>query len=314
MVPEVSICIPAYRQRELLKQALDSVIMQNFSDYEIIITDDTPGNQIEVLIKEYNNPKIRYDKNLVALGSPANWNKAIECASGEFIKILHHDDYFTSADSLGKFVKLLKDNPKADFAFSGTEIDLVQTGLKKKYFCSMQDFVKLKKSPELLLYKNYVGAPSATIIRRRALTAFDPELKWLVDIDWYIKLIRANSRIIYTKEPLICTVHGSEGQVTQEVQLLKEVQLKEHVLLLERIAEFSDIDKFAVQFQLLFHKFSVNSIVELEKIIPIPACIFSFIKKAIEHKDDAVLLNKIKYWSKKYTFGDLVYDIKRRLK
>jgi cellulose synthase/poly-beta-1,6-N-acetylglucosamine synthase-like glycosyltransferase len=42
--PRVSICIPAYEQPDYLKVTLDSIIMQDFDDYEIVITDDSTPN------------------------------------------------------------------------------------------------------------------------------------------------------------------------------------------------------------------------------------------------------------------------------
>lgn len=108
---KVSICIPAYNNEVSLKRCLDSVLIQDFEDYEIVITDDSPSNVIAQLVSGYNNSKIHYYKNTENLGSPENWNRALSLAKGEYIKIIHHDDWFSSNDSLDKFVALLDTNP-----------------------------------------------------------------------------------------------------------------------------------------------------------------------------------------------------------
>ena len=90
---------------------------------------DNFGNQLNYI---HHNP---------SLGSPANWNYALKQAKGAYIKIMHHDDYFTNPDSLSEFVALLDSNPKASFAFSATKIDLLQLNMIKYHYCSMKKSV-----------------------------------------------------------------------------------------------------------------------------------------------------------------------------
>jgi glycosyltransferase involved in cell wall biosynthesis len=47
----VSICIPTYKQTEYLKKCLESILAQDFKDYELIISDDTPDDTIELFLK-----------------------------------------------------------------------------------------------------------------------------------------------------------------------------------------------------------------------------------------------------------------------
>jgi len=118
ITPKVSILIPAYNQPQYLRDALTSIKYQTFKDFEVIITDDSCDNSMESIVDEYPELDIKYYKNPVRLGSPRNWNEAIGKSSGEYIKFLHHDDWFTNTDGLQLFVQALDDNPQADFAFS----------------------------------------------------------------------------------------------------------------------------------------------------------------------------------------------------
>ena len=99
---KVSICIPSYKCANLLKKCLDSISIQTFTDYEIVISDDTSDDEIRELVYSYSNLPILYTKNIKPLGSPKNWNKAIKSATGEYIKIMHRDDWFTCSQSLAK--------------------------------------------------------------------------------------------------------------------------------------------------------------------------------------------------------------------
>ena len=85
----VSICIPAYKRADFLERCLDSILQQSFQQYEIVITDDSPTDELKSLSGK--DERIVYVKNEQPLGSPANWNKAISLARGKYIKIMHHD-------------------------------------------------------------------------------------------------------------------------------------------------------------------------------------------------------------------------------
>src|SRR5687767_9673514 len=102
---KVSICIPAYNQVEFLRKTLNSILNQNFQDYEIIISDDFQDNSVKKLLLEFDlKGKMKYYQNNPSFGSPKNWNFSISKAQGEYIKILHHDDFFTTSECLAKFV------------------------------------------------------------------------------------------------------------------------------------------------------------------------------------------------------------------
>ncbi|MGZ4055250.1 MAG: glycosyltransferase family 2 protein, partial [Bacteroidia bacterium] len=202
-MPKVSICIPTYMQVEHLRKTLDSVKEQCFTDYELIVSDDSTDDSVKNLLQEFDfKEKIKYYKNEPSLGSPANWNFSISKAAGEYIKIIHHDDHFTSKESLEKYVKFLDNNPASSFAFSGTEIDLIALKTKKTNKCSKQKLSKISKAPDILFFSNYIGAPSATIFRNGKNIIFDTQLKWLVDVDWYIQMIQDNPEIVNTTETL----------------------------------------------------------------------------------------------------------------
>lgn len=315
-MPKVSICIPAYNQVEYLRKTLQSVIEQTFTDYEVIISDDSSGNAVEDLLKEFEfKNKLKYFRNTPSLGSPANWNASILKASGEYVKILHHDDFFTSPKSLGKFVDLLEKNPNASFAFSGTEINLLKFKTKKLHTCSDKKFLEMKRSPEILFFANYIGAPSATIFRKNNSILFDEKMKWLVDVDWYIRMIEDNNNIIHTKEALICTVHGAVGQVTQSVISDKQTQISEHVYLCNKLIK-TDVDrnKYSIFFQILFHKYNIRNLDDLRAIVDVPEKLEPLFLECIRLKDKNSFSKKVNYWLKKNSFSDHLFTLKTLLK
>jgi len=296
MKPKVSICIPAYRQPALLRKVLESVRMQTFQDYELIISDDSPDDAVEVLLHQFEfKDKLRYSRNTIPLGSPANWNHVISLANGEYIKMLHTDDFFTSAQSLAKYVALLDNNPHADIAFSASEVWSLSTNEKSVYSCSEKHLKRLQNEPEFLFFKNVIGGPSATIHRNGTKIAYDTNLKWLVDIDFYIGILQQNKHIAYSNEPLICTVDGAEGQITQTVSNDKNIQIKEHVILFNKLLQKNVVvnNSFLLYFKLLFNKYNIKNIDELNKIISIPSGQTAFYERVIASLSYGMALERI---------------------
>lgn len=312
-MPKVSICIPTYKQVEYLRKTLDSIREQDFTDYEIIVSDDSPDDSVKNVLKEYDfKGKLNYFYNSPALGAPANWNFAMNKAVGDYIKIMHHDDYFTSSQSLKKFVKLLDDDPQVSFAFSATTISLLSLNTKKTHKCSSGQLKKIVSQPDALFFANYIGAPSATIVRNKKNVSFDTNLKWLVDVEWYYRLIINNAHVANTSEELICTVHGAKEQITQSVITDKEIQVKEHIYLFQKVFSNNiNLKKYSIFFQLLFDKYKVNDLNELNVIYTIPEEMKPFFLEVLRLKNNTIFVKRVVYWLKRSSLNDHIFTLKK---
>lgn len=238
---KVSICIPAYKHIGFLKRCLDSIIEQEFSDYEVVITDDSPDNSLQKFIETYSDKRIKYYKNEKALGSPKNWNEGIKRAKGEYIKILHHDDWFSSPQSLGKFVKLLEENPNANIAFSAS-CDINANNEKKTHIANETFLSSLREERETIYTGNQLGAPSVCIFRNKNYT-FDPNLIWLVDIDFYMQVITGKESFAFTPEILV-NIGVSEFQITRQCLTEAKVRISEKIYLYKKYNLNNKSDKY----------------------------------------------------------------------
>jgi glycosyltransferase involved in cell wall biosynthesis len=227
-MPLVSVCIPAYNQLSDFKKALNSVFIQEFKDYEIIVTDDSSNDEIYEFLKSNDYlHQVRYTKNNPSLGSPLNWNKAISLSAGDFIKILHHDDQFFDERSLGKFVDALLCRPGIDMVFCSVLNQDVRTGLAHLHRPSAQDLRALTLNPGVLLSGNFIGPPSAILFRSPIKHLFNKKLKWLVDIEFYIQNW-PGSRIHFIPEALIKVSCGGDDQVTRLCENDRDIHLFEY--------------------------------------------------------------------------------------
>lgn len=230
--PYFSICMPAYKQPEMIRRLLNSIQQQSFRDFEVIITDDSPGNEVEEVADSFKPYfKISYYKNLKPLGTPENWNQAIRYATGKWIKLMHQDDWFASDQSLATFYQFTNDHPGSSFFFSAFANIDAESGKKENVNCNSWQLFLLRISPLHLFKKVYVGNPSCTLIRNEQKLFYDTRLKFVVDFEFYIRCFQAGMKWKYIPFRLI-NVGFHPDQVTKFTFLVPEVQIPENNLLI----------------------------------------------------------------------------------
>ncbi|MET4081167.1 glycosyltransferase involved in cell wall biosynthesis [Pedobacter sp. UYP30] len=104
---KVSVIIPFYSNVTWLKEAVDSVLAQTFSDYEIIVVDDGSPENIKDFIEEYQ-PRIKYFKT-ENKGPAHARNYGIKEARGDYLAFLDSDDLWLK-EKLEKQVRLMEDD------------------------------------------------------------------------------------------------------------------------------------------------------------------------------------------------------------
>jgi glycosyltransferase involved in cell wall biosynthesis len=278
----VSICIPVYKQKKYLEKCLQSVLMQDFKAFELIITDDTPDDSLETFIASVlAGLNYTYRRNTPSLGAPQNWNLALEMAKGKYIKVMHHDDFFTQPDSLSKMLGVAEEQ-QADFVFSETDVWYPHMNYNRIHSVSQKLLTRLKSNPDYLFFKNVIGSPSAVLYKNTGTHFYDKQLKWLVDIDFYMSYLQKHHRLAFVKAPLICTTHETEDQLTGTVINDRVIQVKEHVLIYNKIAGSGiPVKTFSSFFEYLFRDFEVTSYQELLAIVPEAAMQEAFYKRVI---------------------------------
>ncbi len=231
----ISICIPAYKNLLFLERLLNSIAIQKFKDFEVVITDDSPDDELQQFISNYtSNFTISYHKNVEALGTPENWNAAIKHAKGMWIKLMHDDDWFSDENSLAVFAKQAQDNT-ASFIFSAYENIYLDEKKSEIVFAKPFSFGfwHLKKNIASLLSKNIIGPPSVIMHLNNGKVFYDKQLKWLVDIDFYYHSI-SSQQIVFIQQPLI-KVGLSNEQVTRSCFRIAEVEIPEYFYFMNKI-------------------------------------------------------------------------------
>lgn len=227
MLPLISICIPTYNQADKLKFLLDSIRVQTFRDFEVIVSDDSNCDDVALLCNSYSDLPISYYRNQPAKGTPENWNYAISLAKGTWIKLMHHDDYFAVPESLAKFVSFAQENEDAEFFYSRTSILYYPSNRKEDYKVDQTILKRIAEQPSYLFFKNLIGSPSVTFFRSIDILKFDNQLKWLVDIEAYLRFLKSK-KVCQINQILIETI-ASDSQLTEMMRDNPEYEITEYL-------------------------------------------------------------------------------------
>ena len=223
--PLFSICIPSYNHPELVERALQSIIIQDYKNIEVIVSDDTPDNRVKDLVSSYS-PKLNliYNQNRTPLGSPENWNKALADAKGEFIMLLHHDDWLDSPSIISTCVRQLEQNSACSILFGKSMALEKKQNVSRAYIHSFYDY------PFKLIINNIIGPPSNVVMRKKVFERYNLVYKWLVDLEFYIRLFLAGHKFLYLNEK-IAGIGVHKDQITHYCLEDGYIILKENMLI-----------------------------------------------------------------------------------
>ncbi len=118
---------------EYLREAVESILNQTYSNFEFIIVDDFSDDNSVEIIQSYNDPRITVLKNNENMGITKSLNRAMKAAKGEFVARMDADD-ISLPERFEKQVEYMKQNPSV--VVCGTWVELFGSGaeaLKEKY-------------------------------------------------------------------------------------------------------------------------------------------------------------------------------------
>ncbi len=122
MQPLISVVLPVYKpQPDFFRECIESVLSQSHPNFELVISDDSPAQHAEELLRQFGDERIRYFKNPGKKGIFQNLNHAIRQSKGEFVQIFCQDDRMYS-QLLAEQLRVLEKFPQAGFAYAQSDI------------------------------------------------------------------------------------------------------------------------------------------------------------------------------------------------
>lgn len=212
----VSVIVPNYNHAGFLKDRLDSIAIQTYGDYEVILLDDGSTDGSAETLREYTRryPVARLVLNDENSGSPfKQWEKGVGLASGDFIWIAESDDY-SEPELLEQLVRPMLEDPSIGISYcqsidvkNGIQQDRLNYTVEFTPNIWEGDFAMEGKQfvQHYLSVKNVIPNASAVVFRRSLLphVHFGPMRSMRMAGDWlfWLQLCR-HTRIHYTAQPL----------------------------------------------------------------------------------------------------------------
>lgn len=217
----LSILIPAYGYAEGVERILSGLWDEPPDELEILISDDSRDEQVSQLVADFSSRyrgKLRYTRNRPSLGAIANWNFLLEQATGEYVLLLHHDEYPLGEKFAQRVLVLLSTASEVD-VFVMECILKSPTGRDvRPHLPGMIRKLVLKYLPTYLFKRNVVGPASCLIARRALYPRFDEHLRWLVDVDAYFRLRQATGKWRVCRELKIGSTLGRKDSITASLK------------------------------------------------------------------------------------------------
>lgn len=112
LVPKVSIGLPVYNGEKYLGAAVDSILSQDFEDFDLVLCDNASTDRTAEICQAYaaRDKRVRYVRNATNIGAAPNHNRVVELATGQYFKWAAHDDV-SKPGLLKRCVEVLEQAP-----------------------------------------------------------------------------------------------------------------------------------------------------------------------------------------------------------
>ena len=183
-MPEVSVIIPTYNRKEMVQEAVESVLSQTYQDFELIVVDDGSEDGTGEVLRERFGERIVYfyQKNQGVSGAR---NRGIGISRGKYIAFLDSDDLWLRK-KLERQVQFMQQNPEAMICY--TDEIWIRKGVRvnpKKKHAKHSGWIYPQCLPLCII------SPSSALMRRELLEevgGFDPEFPVCEDYDLWLRV------------------------------------------------------------------------------------------------------------------------------
>lgn len=217
----ISICIPTYNGDKYLKECIDSILAQTYINFEIIIIDDRSTDETIKIISEYlkKDKRIVFHQNNTNMGLVGNWNKCIELAKGDWIKLVFQDDYLEPY-CLQTFIDNIDNDTILLVSKRSFILDNNASALDKKYYLSQVKTLdntgavmkgSLLFSPKTIsklavnnIALNFIAEPSLTLFKKRLIEeigCFNSDFTQICDLEFFLR-VASNFGLKYIPQQL----------------------------------------------------------------------------------------------------------------
>ena len=201
-VPAVSVILPAHNCDQYIGKAIESVLHQTFTDFELIIINDGSSDRTGEIIRSFSDPRILYHFNNSKMGLVFNLNKGIDLARGRYIARMDGDD-IAGPERFEKQITYLDNKRNVDLL--ATVVSLIdENAIPCGTWKSDERNISEKEIREYLPKDNCIAHP--TVMGKSDIFKkykYDPKQSQSEDYDLWLRMISGGVVIHKLAEPLL---------------------------------------------------------------------------------------------------------------
>jgi glycosyltransferase involved in cell wall biosynthesis len=188
----VSVIMPAYNAAKYIGEAIDSLLHQSFTDWELILVNDGSSDETLSIAQSYSDPRIKITSQ-ANQGEAGARNTGLNLATGKYISFLDADDLYLP-NALDSFVGYMEAHPDVAVAYSDgficniageplMRLTEIRAGIAEGFILE-----------SVVLSTIIITVPLCTVLRRTAVESqkfrFDQNLGYGTDWDFWIRISR----------------------------------------------------------------------------------------------------------------------------
>ena len=242
--PRVSVGIPVYNGEKFIGTAIESVLTQTWTDFELYVIDDASTDGTLDRVRRFNDPRLRIIINETNVGHEGNWNRVVREARGEFIKLLPCDDVL-HPDCLRKQVEIFDNPANSSVVLTCCSRNIIDTNgriLIKRSFRNRRGRIQGLRAVRESVRSgtNLIGEPGAVLMKSDILPRaglFSAANFYVIDLDLWARILLYGDLFVLP-EPL-CSFRVASGSASIRVA---STQSRDFVAFIGRLARSGRYD------------------------------------------------------------------------
>ncbi len=227
--PSITVLMPVYNAEKYLREAIESILEQTFTDFEFLIINDGSTDKSEDIILSYTDTRIRYVKNESNLKLVATLNKGFNLATGKYVVRTDADD-LNYPDRIELQYSFMEQNPSIGLSGTGFEIFGENTSVSKVQYSPDHNTICLKH-----LYQIHLSHGTSIfrmdVVKQHNLY-FDPSYVHAEDYELWTRFSQV-SRLANIQKVLYKVRHHEEevSKLNQATQQQNSMRVKQNQFL-----------------------------------------------------------------------------------
>ncbi len=249
--PLVTVTIPMYNNERFIRQTIESILSQTYSNFELLVYDDNSSDCSFEIACSFRDPRIRVVKNKRNLGPEGNWNRAVRDVSGKYVKLICGDDILYP-ECLEKQVAVLEKDSRKRISLVCSQRTIIDPD-GKPIIKKINLVEKGRHNPTDIIRKiirmgtNILGEPVCGLYPAALLpftNGYSARVPYTIDLDFWMQLLKLGE-LHMIDEPL-CAFRISDESWSSRIGDMRYHQFIEFMeqTASEKTFEVTDLDMF----------------------------------------------------------------------